>query len=255
MSESSRYIPYYMALGLLDKRLKTTPEELSAWIFLGPKLGGIAAYCNADELDPPPRFHFNCFENGSYLALLMATWFLEEDITNFKPSDRFITGKELLDRWDKCPGIKPSDFIITKIQGSRLLGFHPMTGVVGNDDGPTIESSLFSMSEITAIEEMNRIIPCSDQMKKNHSNSNHAAEKPWLTPNPGDPSPEYEWYTPARYFARKLLLEDSTLLIKRDLLARKVADSLKNAGIHKRGGKKPFNPATVKKAFSNVEWS
>ncbi len=153
MSDFTRYIPYPMAMGLLDKRLKTTPEELAAWIFQGTKLGGITAYCDANELNPPPQFHFSYFTGSDYLASLMAVWFLEEDITNFQPSDRFITGKELLDRWGKYLYINPSDYIIAKTHESRLLGFHPIIDAFGEENGPTIESSLFSMSEITAIEE------------------------------------------------------------------------------------------------------
>ena len=76
--------------------------------------------------------------------------------------------------------------------------------------------------------------------------------EPWLEPDPKDPKPAQGWYTPARYFARQLVREDSTLLTKRDLLAQKVAKSLEAAGFLKRGGIKPLDPSTVKKAFSKV---
>ena len=77
-------------------------------------------------------------------------------------------------------------------------------------------------------------------------------EKPWLIPNPNDPATNQSWYTAARYFARQLVVEDSTLLIKRPLLACKVSESLENVGICKRGGKKKFASGTVLKAFTNV---
>ena len=76
--------------------------------------------------------------------------------------------------------------------------------------------------------------------------------KLWLIAEPEDPTPKQQWYVPARYFARQLIKGDSTLLTKRDLLASKVARSLSNAGINKRGGMKPLDKATIKKAFSNV---
>jgi len=76
--------------------------------------------------------------------------------------------------------------------------------------------------------------------------------KPWLIADPNDPSPKYPWYIPARYFARQLVIDNSTLLTKRDSLASKVALSLTNAGIFKRGEKLPFSPGTVLKAFANV---
>ena len=77
--------------------------------------------------------------------------------------------------------------------------------------------------------------------------------KPWLIPEPNDPRPEgfQDWYTPARYFARRLVKDDSTLLVKRVLLAVKVSQSLENVGILSRS-KKAFDAGTIKKAFVNV---
>jgi hypothetical protein len=46
--------------------------------------------------------------------------------------------------------------------------------------------------------------------------------------------------------------DDSTLLSKRDQLAKKVVESLAAVGIFKRGGKKKFSSGTVKKAFANL---
>ena len=47
-----------------------------------------------------------------------------------------------------------------------------------------------------------------------------------IPPSYRDPDPDEPWYIPARYFARQLVKEDSTLLNKKDLLAEKVAQSL-----------------------------
>ncbi len=81
-----------------------------------------------------------------------------------------------------------------------------------------------------------------------------ACDKPWWLRNPDDPAPKYGWYTPARYFARQLVIEDSTLLTKTALLAEKVVVSLEKVGELKRGGKKPFLASTVKKAFSKMSF-
>ena len=78
------------------------------------------------------------------------------------------------------------------------------------------------------------------------------ASKPWNVVDSRDPEPEQPWYTPARYFARELVKEDSTLLTKRDVLARKVAQSLAGVRILKRGNVKPLDPGTVRKAFPKV---
>jgi hypothetical protein len=77
-------------------------------------------------------------------------------------------------------------------------------------------------------------------------------DKPWLIADSNDPDPDYSWYTPARYFARQLVKDDSTLLTKRKLLSTKVAQSLNTAGIKKRGGKQSPSATTILKAFANV---
>ena len=81
--------------------------------------------------------------------------------------------------------------------------------------------------------------------------------KPWMRKDPRDPEPDHfmPWYTAARYFARQLVLEDSTLLNKTELLAAKVSKAMEKVGIYKRGGKKALDPATVKKAFFKVTLS
>jgi hypothetical protein len=78
------------------------------------------------------------------------------------------------------------------------------------------------------------------------------SETPWLMIDPRDPPPVHAWYTPARYFARQLVKDDSTRLLKASILADMVAKSLAKVGINKRGGKKPFVADTILKAFSNV---
>jgi hypothetical protein len=77
--------------------------------------------------------------------------------------------------------------------------------------------------------------------------------KPWLVADPKDPTPALSWYTPARYFARQLIKDDSTLLLKRLTLADSVSKSLAKVGIYKRGGVKPFAADTILKAFSNIK--
>lgn len=79
------------------------------------------------------------------------------------------------------------------------------------------------------------------------------AGKPWLLADPKDPHPEQPWYTPARYFARQLVKDNSTLLLKRSLLADKVSKSLARVAIYKRGGVSALAADTVLKAFSNVK--
>jgi hypothetical protein len=90
---------------------------------------------------------------------------------------------------------------------------------------------------------MAEIKPLSEQQDQN---------KPWLIADPRDPYTTSLWYTPARYFARQLVKADSTLLVKKNVLAKKVVQSLTNAGIYKRGNMKALNHSTIIKAFSKV---
>lgn len=97
--------------------------------------------------------------------------------------------------------------------------------------------------------------PDIDHNDKEENKINEQNVKPWLTVHTDDPKPVQPWYTPARYFARKLVEKDATLRTKRNLLAIKVASLLKDARFFKRGGKLPLDPTTVRKALSNVNLS
>ena len=80
--------------------------------------------------------------------------------------------------------------------------------------------------------------------------------EPWWKPNPADRDtpPLVPWYTPARYFARWHIEKNPSLLSNRVLLAQKVAQTLTDKKIFKRGGKKPLDHATIKNAFTNIKF-
>lgn len=124
------YLAYPKALAILSDQLGATWEELAAWIFMGPDDGGISAYRNANELDPPPRFHYGIGSSNDFdcQAPLMGCWFRADDIATFVPANRYITGAVLIERWRKQPGIQPEPFIRAKIAESRLSDIHPIYG-------------------------------------------------------------------------------------------------------------------------------
>ncbi len=83
------FIAYNKALAALRDRWAPTPGALAAWIFMRPDTLGIAAYRNANELNPPPEFFFAyycCCKD--YVSPLMTCWFRKEDIDRFVPVDR-----------------------------------------------------------------------------------------------------------------------------------------------------------------------
>jgi len=155
---SARYIAYPNAMYQLTRRLAATPEELAAWIWLGPKDGGLAAYLNANELVPPPRFFYATGgDTHDYIAPLMACWFREEDINQFEPVDRYIVGAALIERWNKIPGLHAVAFIQAKIAESRLLDIHPIYGGTRGTFSehpylPSLESGLFPLAYVLQVE-------------------------------------------------------------------------------------------------------
>lgn len=153
------YIAYPKAMKLLREKWQATPEELAVWIFMGPDEGGITAYENANELNPPPRFIFSysLLEDEDYMSPLMACWFRKDDIDRFEPAERYISGTALIERWSNQPGLLPEAFIRAKIAESRLQSIHPIFGFTRGTHGadtsfPPLSAGLFAMSCIERIE-------------------------------------------------------------------------------------------------------
>lgn len=158
-AEDIRYIAYPKAMAQLETRLGATVEELAAWILRGPGDGGLTAYMNANELDPPPRFYYTVgSENPDYVAPLMACWFFPQEIDQFSPTERYMTGQALIERWSARPHLDAAAFIRAKIAESRLLDIHPIYGgTIGTfsdeKDFPALSTGLFALSEVKNIED------------------------------------------------------------------------------------------------------
>ena len=155
INELPNYIPYLKALKRLSDRLSATPEEIAAWVWLGPDQSGLAAFLNANELEPPPRFYFDYYMGEDYVSALMASWFLADVITSFQPADRYITGSALRQRWSDSVGVQVDAYIHAKIAEDQLHDIHPTMGLTQWSEGqnaPPKETALFSKSEVEAIE-------------------------------------------------------------------------------------------------------
>jgi len=87
------------------------------------------------------------------------------------------------------------------------------------------------------------------------SSTNIVPIKPWEVADPKDPEPNQTWYISARYFARQLVLDDPTLLTKRNLLANKISQSLFKAGVFGRTKNKALDAGTILKALINITLS
>ena len=180
LDSKDQYLAYPKALARMAERLEASAEELAAWVFLGPELDGLIAYVNANELDPPPEFDFALHprDDFDYLSPLMACWFRKDDVLNFSPTERYMTGTALIDHWSKHDEIAPVGFIRAKIAESRLRDFHPIAGqtqggMPGNDAYPPLESGLFAVSEIEAIEKNDFDAAVADHREKNPGRFNY----------------------------------------------------------------------------------
>ena len=158
-----QYVAYPKALHQLAGRFGATSEEMAAWVYSGPADGGLAAYLNVNEIDPPPRFNFplgNFGENGDdhdYVAPMMACWFKADELASFNPQHRYITGGSLIARWQDRPGLKTEAYIVARIRESRLSDLHPIYGLTQGTlstetSSPPLISGLFKLSEVEQIE-------------------------------------------------------------------------------------------------------
>lgn len=175
---------------LLIDQWNATPEELAGWIWQGPEEGSLSAYLNVTKLKNPPKFHYDSYMGEDYLSPLMSCWFLKDDIVNFNPVDRYITGESLIKRWSQKPGIKAKAFILAKIAESRLTDYHPTLGGTRGSNSedmsfPPLESGLFVVSDIEEIEREDFEVE-SDNITENINNQMKGPEKgtpEWFSQN------------------------------------------------------------------------
>lgn len=159
---SVAFVAYPAALAQLRQRLKATPEELAAWIFMGSEHDGLVAYLQPGDDEPPRRFAFPTGEPSrmggdyDYVPLMMGCWFARQDIEQFEPKARYTTGRDLLARWGSLPGVDAVAFVRAKIEESRLVDLHPVYGGtrISTDDAdyPPVELGLFRVADVEAIE-------------------------------------------------------------------------------------------------------
>lgn len=151
------FIGFHETINLLQKKWQATEEELAAWIFLGPDKGGVAAYIAA--YNPPRSFSFSYSSScRKYLPLLGKCCFHRRDIEGFKPIERYITGKNLLERWGHVR-LGSECFIRARIEESRMMPFHPTFGSTrevfeenaSDTNWPTLEECLFPLQHVEKI--------------------------------------------------------------------------------------------------------
>lgn len=196
------YIPYPRAMALLRERLNASPQELALWVFMGPDLHGLQAYCRAHEQNAPPRFNWtdpagDGDDARDLIGPLMHTWYRLDEVQSFTPQHRYISGQALLDRWGGHPDIDAQAFIVAKVREDRLQDYHPRTGLtqasVDDASMPPLGEGLFSLCEVEAIEREDFGGPLAPLAARPESSTG-----PWAAPadTPADdkqPKPRPHW--------------------------------------------------------------
>lgn len=195
----------------------TSIEEIAAWVWFSPpslhvgdevatpadvegghphnatrKMTGLRAYIasasemteNGEEVASFGRFYYASCDpfTTDFLAPLQICRFRATEVDDFQPAERFISGRDLLGRWASVPGGAEA-FIAAQVRSTRLSDFHPLSGgtCLSADAGqayPPLESGLFSMDEIKAIEAQELIngVPRDASMTRDADSASHAKD-------------------------------------------------------------------------------
>jgi hypothetical protein len=152
------FISYFEAKQYLEDRFDSTPDEIALWVSIGAEKGGLNAYTS--ECGKQSRFSFEpgiSIDDDDYIKPLEKLYFLSRDIVQFQPDRRYITRLALKERWIKFYGIweihdyededEAMNYLETKINGSHLREYHPITGVV-ETSGQLFRNGLFDKKEV-----------------------------------------------------------------------------------------------------------
>lgn len=195
---------------------------------------------------------FNPDSTNRYWDYETAQKFIQDTVNNVDVE------KKILKRWQRThDNLRGA----ARTNGQLQIAAH----IPGIGFAESIEKGLVIEGEFRAfVEQASRLVSttgtqAAPRVSNTSQRSPTLTENPWLIKDLRDlEPPDFQpWYTPARYFARELVKDDSTLLTKRDLLAEKVVKSLSKIGEYGRGKKKKksLSSGTVKKAFVNVNLS
>ena len=151
------------ALDILNQRLETSAEEISAWVFLSELNGGLRCYREAGNANEYGRYYFETEMGEDYTAELSIGLFDVEELQAFQPNERFITGKALIELWQQSDRENPKATIETLVRSGKLTDLHPIKGAtkastIEGSDLPELESGLFSLSEIEKIQQAGNIV-------------------------------------------------------------------------------------------------
>ncbi len=152
-----------IALDILNQRLETSAEEISAWVFLSELNGGLRCYREAGKANEYGRYYFETEMGEDYTAELSVGLFDVEELQAFQPKERFITGKALIELLQQSGRENAKATIGTLVRSGKLTDLHPIKGAtkastIEGSDLPDLESGLFSLSEVDKIQKAGVVV-------------------------------------------------------------------------------------------------
>ncbi len=168
-ADEKNYLAFPAALERLRRRLNTSMQEIAAWILIGPDEGGLTAFSKPRYSSGVSRFQFRPEMEPDYESLLFNCWFAEVEIESFNPRERFMSGKALIARWKDSVEENARDFIQSKVIAGDLTDLHSFklgkeAAAPASEGSVGLETGLFAMSQIEAVERGQGIKNLSDEV-------------------------------------------------------------------------------------------
>jgi hypothetical protein len=178
-SLQEKFLEFPEAWASLALRLTDQPsqEEFCMWIFEGIENGGMQAFVNNEDTDELTKFPSTAWQPNTKLKDcvndLRKLFFKSEHIQEFIPKTRYITGKDLFNRWAFSVGIVKTEQLLKDYLCSAwdvpvderntpyLVGFNPGISLATPNENTRPElnpESLFSLTAITEIEKRESIL-------------------------------------------------------------------------------------------------
>jgi hypothetical protein len=131
-----------------------------AAVFYGPEWGGLQAYHARSPFEDPLPFSYGLYvtnDSADFFSPLMDCKFRTDDIEKYRSEEHYIPGQELVDRWSERLGMNARGYIYSKITESKLMPFHPTSGLMRssyiNGWQYPLETGIFALSEVLKIEQ------------------------------------------------------------------------------------------------------
>lgn len=149
---NTRRIHYFKAKERLANRLESFRwEEIAVWVFHDELLAWTSSDPDANELDFGPWL---VGDSMDYMEKLVGSYFSEQQITEFVPTERWLTYEAVIDRLVGKKSKREAKRSVKKsVKKSLLHPVHPIAGGPGDDNIPKLSECLFSLTEVLAYEE------------------------------------------------------------------------------------------------------